>query len=499
MSSGTHNILVISDIHLGEDLKPTASPTLSSQLAIVERKLIQFLRHYARTRFDGKPWRLVVNGDMIDFLSVYLAPGEELAGRTPEEHVFGLGRRPRVAIAKLEHVFDRHRNVFRAMASFLAAGNRVELIAGNHDAEIQWSPVQDAFREEMRRTWEVMPEAARPTAPSAEVIAERIAFHPWFFYEPGVVWIEHGHHYDENCSFEFSLAPGHHETREIISNVDDATCRYVTNVIPDANPHGQENWSAFGYVAWARSLGVRGSMRLASCYYKASAKLIGLWHGHSRDPVAREARRERHRERMRALCEHWSISEETLDAVDQLRRQPVFTNLWRLLALLMIDRVIVGAVALVATMVAVAALPLLWALLTGVGVVGSAWMAARWLARGRCVDPVGPLGEMPERILQHVNARYVVFGHTHTPVVQPLADGAAYMNTGTWFPTERPGLLRAFTHVVLKINADGAQGALCQWRDGASRSFTPDRKQPRLVTADEPTPATEVAVAEQAA
>ena len=35
----------------------------------------------------------------------------------------------------------------------------------------------------------------------------RIAVVPWFVYVPGVAWIEHGHVYDEGCSFEFNLAP----------------------------------------------------------------------------------------------------------------------------------------------------------------------------------------------------------------------------------------------------------------------------------------------------
>ena len=41
----------------------------------------------------------------------------------------------------------------------------------------------------------------------------------------------------------------------------------------------------------------------------------------------------------------------------------------------------------------------------------------------------------------------------------------------------RPGLLRSFTHVIIRHGRDGtaggATGGLYQWRDGKSRAFTP--------------------------
>ena len=44
----------------------------------------------------------------------------------------------------------------------------------------------------------------------------------------------------------------------------------------------------------------------------------------------------------------------------------------------------------------------------------------------------------------------------------------------------KPGALRAFTHLVISQNDEGESAAsLCQWRDGASRAFTPGWVPPR--------------------
>jgi hypothetical protein len=80
---------------------------------------------------------------------------------------------------------------------------------------------------------------------------------------------------------------------------------------------------------------------------------------------------------------------------------------------------------------------------------------------------------MPSRILRHVDARFVVLSHTHEPISEPLGKGRYYFNTGTWLATGKPGLLRSFTHVIIHHGPRGPRASLRQWRDGASREFTP--------------------------
>src|SRR5687767_14151205 len=53
-----HNIIVVSDLHLGDSLRPS-EPGFLRNLARLNRALCRFLKHYARHRVDGRPWRLV--------------------------------------------------------------------------------------------------------------------------------------------------------------------------------------------------------------------------------------------------------------------------------------------------------------------------------------------------------------------------------------------------------------------------------------------------------
>src|SRR5215475_5756883 len=94
------NILVISDLHLGEDLRPgVASVSYLRRLARLERELVAFVAHYTERRLGGRPWRLVVNGDMVDFMSIQIMPdGAPTSGgaadgdpTNDEDRRYGLG------------------------------------------------------------------------------------------------------------------------------------------------------------------------------------------------------------------------------------------------------------------------------------------------------------------------------------------------------------------------------------------------------------------------
>ena len=479
----THNILVISDLHLGEDLNPSATEETTRDLDLAERQLIEFLRKYTHRRADGLPWRLVVNGDMADFLTITVFPGEhsELSGLefSADERNYGLDRRKDAACIQLDALIARHAEFFRSLARFLAAGNALEIISGNHDTEFYWAEVQDRFRLGVIEAWKGMPASSRPGAATAEQIRDAIGFHAWFYYEPGVAWIEHGHQYDECCSFEYNLNPVGAGGKAIVPNIDTAGLRYVTNQIPEANPHGTEEWSFKGYVRFASGLGWRGVWRLLYGYYLFVATLIAEWRK-ARVGGQRRRRRAIHQRELARLSQSTSIDHETLQALDEMQRPPVITNLRRLMQVLMLDKVAVSLVALLAIVAAVMWLPLVWALPFAAAAVGATHLANEWLGRGRMVDASLPLQIVPMRILEHVDARYVIFGHTHLPIAQRLAGDEQgerwYYNTGTWVPSERPGILRAFTHVVIRQGSSGPQAALCQWRDGASRQFTPDWK-----------------------
>jgi hypothetical protein len=81
----------------------------------------------------------------------------------------------------------------RSLARFVAAGNTLVVVRGNHDVDFHWTPVQEAFTA-------LLAGYAATTAGSVE-------FADWFYYEEGRVYIEHGHQYDAYCSYDHVLHP----------------------------------------------------------------------------------------------------------------------------------------------------------------------------------------------------------------------------------------------------------------------------------------------------
>jgi UDP-2,3-diacylglucosamine pyrophosphatase LpxH len=111
----------------------------------------------------GGRFRLVLLGDTVDFPAVRL-PGRRVTPATsPDE-----------AIAKLDRVLTAHPAVVDALRGVLAAGHRVDLVAGNHDMEF----VLPGVRERLQAAFGGGPDSVR--------------VHPWLLYEPGVLYAEHG-------------------------------------------------------------------------------------------------------------------------------------------------------------------------------------------------------------------------------------------------------------------------------------------------------------------
>ncbi|MFL5294715.1 MAG: hypothetical protein ACJ79U_24615, partial [Myxococcales bacterium] len=66
-----HNLVAISDLHLGCDLKPSGK---TQRPASFDTQLAAFLDFHAVNQRDGKPWRLLLNGDIVDFVAITVTP-----------------------------------------------------------------------------------------------------------------------------------------------------------------------------------------------------------------------------------------------------------------------------------------------------------------------------------------------------------------------------------------------------------------------------------------
>ncbi|HEY2744101.1 MAG TPA: hypothetical protein VGL86_05750, partial [Polyangia bacterium] len=468
--------LVISDLHLGEDLRPGgANVSYLRHLATLERELEKFLVHYTAHRLDGRPWRLVVNGDMVDFMSVMILPETQQADDDDEDRLYGLGFGERQSQKKMERVIARHQGVFKRLGEFVAAGNELVIVVGNHDVEFHYPSVQRTLVEWLSG----LVIGLGADEPARAEFAARVSFCPWFYYQAEVIYIEHGHQYDEYCSFDYLLHPVAGSPRQpkkeralnkksrIALSVAHAGMRYFANQIPDYDPHTAETWGFGDYMKWAWTQGLRGAVRLMYTYGLLVWRLVELWYSLRGVDVER---RNLHHERLKQLSEHWKIAEEKLLALDSLRREPVTRRFWKLLAALFIDRVLLGVAALVTAGLLVGHLHGLWKAAGALATVVAFACVNQALNHVRLESSAVKLRAATSLIQGLICAPLIVFGHSHTPERVALANGATYFNTGTWASENGK---QAFTHLLVVSDENGAPKAeLKQWRDGASTPYT---------------------------
>ena len=474
------NILVISDLHLGEDLRPGgANVSYLRHLVSLERELEKFLAHYTAQRLDGRPWRLVVNGDMVDFMSVMILPdGKAEEGDDEEDKLYGLGFGERQSQKKMERVIARHQGVFRSLGLFVGAGNELVIVVGNHDVEFHYPSVQRTLVE-----WLCGLTLGMGADDSQRAdYARRIEFCPWFYYKEDLIYIEHGHQYDEYCSFDYLLQPVAEDRlprrraadparpinpkSRIALSVAHAGMRYFANQISDYDPHTAEHWGFGDYMKWAWAQGLRGCVRLVYFYGLLVWRLVELWY--SLRGVEVERRRV-HQERLRELSTHWKMSEEKLQALDSLRREPVTRRFWKLLAALFIDRMLLGIAAVATAGVLVGQLHGLWKAVGALATVVAFACVNQALNHVRLESSAVKLRMATHLIQGLVCAPLIVFGHSHTPERVPLRGGATYFNTGTWASDDKQ---HAFTHLMVVGDENGVPHAeLRQWRDGESAPY----------------------------
>jgi UDP-2,3-diacylglucosamine pyrophosphatase LpxH len=458
--AGPANILVVSDLHFGEELLPGAGRERRRAIELGAAAFREFLAYYTARRSGGRPWRLVINGDFFDFMSVMIPTTPERPPKTADERRFGLGRGVKAGVERMRRICEGHPAILEALGRFAAAGHSIDIVVGNHDVELL-APEVSA---------ELMRQLAG--AGAGERAIERISVVPWFVYVPGVAWIEHGHIYDEGCSFEFNLAPMDPKDGNLIFNSDYAAVRYLGTASPELDPHGIESWSFWGFMQYAMGQGFRSAGRIWMGYARFVSALFYARRLH-RSLKRRDRRRREHGARLAEGARAGGVPLEAAHAIDRLARAPLTGSMRRLGRLLMLDRLglIFGIV--VAVIALFVLLPAGWALAGTALSIAAAAGISHWLGTHLVTSQL-PMRAIPARLRRHVDAPVVVLGHTHDPRWQPLRGGGLYVNTGTWLAATKPGLRRSFTFVTIQPRPDAAPDVeLRQWRDGTSQPFDP--------------------------
>lgn len=470
------SLLVLSDVHLGSDLVSHVRSESSSyrRSGRIDEDLIALLAHYRDTPPEGERWRLVIAGDFIDFIGMAVgAENEPLqTPLTEEEKAHGLGNAADHARIKLRRVAERHRPVFAALAAFVAAGNALTILHGNHDLEFHW----DVVKSELRAI--LAAHAGCPDADDEAGLQARIEFNPWFFWRHGVAYIEHGHQYDTFCATDHLMAPlSPIDLRRIARGFSDVLLRYVVRPTEGLTEHGHERYGIFDYVGFGLRLGARGMFDLGRRFVDAIAELFRLRRAYLGEAAA--ALRAEHERRMALLAEASQIGLDRLRALAALQAPPITRSIRGILASVLLDRLALGFVCASALLV-LAAIGVrhghaLWG---GLLVLGT-WSAShRWLSSQRKIDPAEELVGRAGQLARLFPAAFVVMGHTHVPAHVPLGDAqATYINLGSWAeeepsPQHPEEAYRApRTHLVIHVGEQGPRAEFLAWDGGAPRRF----------------------------
>ena len=453
-----HNLLAVSDLHFGCDLKPGAQPSRRR----FDAQFAAFLDFHAANRKDNKPWRLILNGDIVDFVAITVTPPEDAGfAVSSEERQFGLGSEEAKCVWKLRQTVARHGDVFDALARFLHQGNFLHIVRGNHDAEFHWPAVQTEFRQQLA-------DRLRLTGWARRRVEQRIEFHQWFYLEPGLFYAEHGNAHDR-YSVQSSFFHPADVTRELDLPLSSKVLRYFANRYAEQTDLDEvDTWGIPEYIDWVLKAG--NPLRVAADYfvmvwrvtYPIFVHSLKAWRRFARaadqaiSQVAVDASTANARNPGTRFCGNEAQTRQLL----AIASRPAEESLFDSMQLFYLDRAVLALVGLAGAVVAVGAAHGAWAKIgaaVAVAIVFAALNAA--LARRRTTDSHPLLQQAARRIAQLFDVKYVVMGHSHRVVDEAIGSGTRYFNLGSW-TNARDG----FPHVAV----EGGVAELRFWRNGAA-------------------------------
>jgi UDP-2,3-diacylglucosamine pyrophosphatase LpxH len=453
LSERPHNLLAISDLHLGCDLKPGAR---LDRPRPTDAPLASFIEWHAAHREDDKPWRLILNGDIVDFVTITLVPrGPVSFPITPEERAFGLSPTEPKCVWKLQRTAERHPVVFDALARFVQQGNSVHIIRGNHDSEWRWPEVQEEFRRML---------ADRSGTPR-QAVDQLIEFHDWFYLEPGFFYAEHGHAHD-HYSVQADFFSAHRSEGEIELPLSSKVLRYFVNRYTEQVDLADDvdAWGLKEYLDWVLQAGnplrvaadyfvmvfrviypvVRQSLRISRAFARAAEKALAP----KIDPQAH----------VRQLLSRFQGTEKQAQQLAEIASRPAEQSLFDSMQLFYLDRMLLAVVCLLTAWSTSLAVHGFWAKGLGITAVGIVFAALNaLLGAQRQTDAHPMLQRAATRVAQVFDVKFIVMGHSHRAVEEPVGNGAWYFNLGSWTPGRSND---GFPHVVVV----GGSAELRRWK-----------------------------------
>ncbi len=432
--SEEHDIAVISDVHLHTRTPP----------GVVEA----LVRLFLRLADDPAPCRMILAGDFFDFSMANAVPAPSEAGFdvSPREKRFGLDPTGEKTAWKIDLIFGQHPALLPAMARFTSRGNEIVLVPGNHDEEILLPEVQEHLRHLLEGS------AGDP---------DRVRFSPWFYHEPGRVYVEHGHFYDPDNAPSSPLRPCPIPAgSQVVLPLGALVTRYLLSVLRGYDSRGDADRTPWPLLIKVfRSNGIHAP-GIIYRYYAMAARVLRMAWARTRGtvpPVPEET--------PGRFADRAGVSREQLGRLIPLTAEPTTDSVRRIMARLYLDRSAAFAAFVIST---VLLLPRImeggtWSL--GVPAL-SLGVLLFTIRHGNLFGNKTSVAcrQASERIREALDVPYVVMGHAHSAekhvAASPEGRERTYINTGS------------FGESVL----DGADEASCFFlhRAGAPASLEDD-------------------------
>ncbi len=439
-----NDVYLVSDLHMADGRTGPFGKFTQGENFFWDESFDRFLKGISQ---QGHSQTLVINGDFFDFLRVNRIPHKEnpedaalvqhwtsflkavnhpaasldLYSADDSEKEYGFKTHDYKSVWKLLLIFLGHKVFFDALRQFLQKDdNRLLIVKGNHDIELFWEAVRQAFVFFL----------ANDDAQLYAIFNERTRFYQQSLIINNEMYIEHGHLLEEITGGASDTLPGN--PQELALPVGSLFNRYVINKIEEIDPLFDNikpptnilKAVALHYpkkifkIVFYHFIGAWKIVRKNHVAY--AAKIIGKIFGVGL-PVLVFA----------ALAGFLYFKLQTLIASDVVR----------------------------------------WIINTAISLLGAA--AVRWVqSRLAGADQSVSLLSCAKSIYQkHPALKLITFGHTHTSEMNLAGPDCWYLNSGTWIPTIEIDTYKVRdtnTFCVLRVlNKNGSlqREPLLRWND----------------------------------
>ena len=493
----TFDYVILSDLHLSEGKNSDTQRVSRLENFLFDRPFERILLHLVSlAEKKARPWTLIINGDMLDFLRVTSIPDlsrmpKGLPYPTPTKKRYGLGTSPAESKWQIERIMEGHPVFFRALARFLLSGQHLIIIKGNHDVNWFWPEVRYRFFELMEAFLREILRTKQKEDKKISQALDRIQIRSWAFYIKNLLYVEHGNQYDSSNAFRNFLYPLFADPDSPVDRYEldlpfgSFFVRYFFNKVQFQNPMAPNyrHTSAYFYSLWRRHF--YEAWHIVRNYFPYFFRTLG------KIQVRRGTRdREMKKQNLRLIAK---VGEEYggKEAFEKIARfrEPLYESKLEFFKLIVQRPLKKAGMALGGILL----LSFFWSLLSewilssqmnllfrtttslivnycfillGVFLVIFTLKPSKEGTSYRKAEPE-TLRNKAAQIAEILNVKYVVFGHSHIEDVWKIPGGNSwYMNTGTWVPLidEEINPLRPevqFPVVVL----EGDKANLMRWND----------------------------------